>query len=589
MQHLTLILTLTSGLAAALLFGYLTQRLGLSPIAGYLLAGLLVGPHTPGFIADQAVAEQLAHVGVILLMFGVGLQFHVEDLLAVRRVAVPGAIAAGAVAAGLGATIALGFGWPGPARLVYGLALAVASTVVLVRVLSDHRDLHTQTGHIAVGWLVVEDVITVVALVLLPALFAPPGEAAPGILMSIVRTLLEIAGVVIFTVLVGKRLIPGLLHRVAATGSRELFTLSVLVVALGIAVGAAALFGVSVALGAFLAGLVVGRSEFSLRAASDALPMRQAFAVLFFVSVGMLLDPRIVLDRPGLVAATLAVVMVGKPLMALLLVRLLRYPFRVALAVAVALAQIGEFSFILASLGTELGILGSEATQALILVSIVTIVLNPLLYGAVPRVARWVKRHRVLGGILDAPFPDEGAADVPRQDADPRLRAVVVGYGPTGRTITRLLRDNGIEAVVIEMNIDTVRELRKEGITAVYGDAAREETLASAGISRAAGLLLTSAGMVGSREVIRIAKALNPGIHVVARAMYLRDLRPLRASGADSVFTGEGEVAMAFTEELLVRLGATPEQIERERERARSELFGEELEEARTTPGRLSV
>ncbi len=323
MHNLDLILTLTGGLGAAFLLGYLTQRLGLSPLVGYLVAGTLVGPYTPGFVANAEIAEQFAEVGVILLMFGVGLQFHVEELLAVGRVAIPGAIVQSAIATLLGAAIAVAFGWGWPAGIVFGMALAVASTVVLIRILADNRDLHTPTGHIAVGWLVVEDLFTVVALVLLPALFAPtPSSLAFGLAM----TAAKIAALVAFTIGIGNRVIPWMLDHVARTGSRELFTLTVLVLALGIAVGSATVFGVSMALGAFLAGLVVGRSDYSLRAASDALPMRDAFAVLFFVAVGMLLEPSYLIEAPGLILATLAVVLVGKPLAAFLIVRLLRLP-----------------------------------------------------------------------------------------------------------------------------------------------------------------------------------------------------------------------------------------------------------------------
>src|SRR6266851_5996642 len=339
MHHLDLILTLTGGLAVALALGYLTHRLGLSPIVGYLVGGIAVGPHTPGFVANQEVAEQLAEVGVILLMFGVGLQFHLTELLAVRRVALPGAVAQSLVATGLGAVVARTFGWDWAAGIVFGLALSVASTVVLLRVLADHRDLHTPTGHIAVGWLVVEDLFTVLVLVLLPALFGGRPAALGHVPLALGLAALKMTALVVFTLLVGGRLIPWLLEHMAATRSRKLFTLTVLVLALGIAVGSATLFGVSMALGAFLAGMVVGRSDFSLRAATEALPMRDAFAVLFFVSAGMLFDPRFLLDAPALVAATLGVILLGKPLAALGIVLLLRYPPKVALAVAVALAQ----------------------------------------------------------------------------------------------------------------------------------------------------------------------------------------------------------------------------------------------------------
>ncbi len=571
MHNLDLILTLAGGFTAALFLGYLTQRAGLSPIVGYLLAGTLVGPHTPGFVANGEIAEQLAEVGVILLMFGVGLQFHIEELLAVRRVAIPGAIAQSAVATLLGAVIARWFGWSWPAGIVFGMALAVASTVVLIRVLADHRELHTPTGHIAVGWLVVEDLFTVLALVLLPVLFADGGSGT-GIAVALAVTALKVAALVGFTIVVGTRVIPFVLDHIADTGSRELFTLTVLTLALGIAVGSAALFGVSMALGAFLAGLVVGRSDYSLRAASEALPMRDAFAVLFFVAVGMLLPPGFLLEAPGLILATLAVVMIGKPLIALVVVRMLGYPFRVALAISVALAQIGEFSFILSSIGTDLGILPVEATNTLVAASIVSIVLNPVLYRLVPRVEKWAAGHPRWSRFLNPKVVD-GDAAVPARPTDRRERAIVVGYGPTGRTVVRLLRDNGITPTVVELNMESVRHLRQMGIDAVYGDVTRRDTLEAAGTSEAGTLILTTAGMGSASEVIRMAREISPGIHVLARAQYLRDLPALVSAGADQVFTGEGEVALSLTESILDRLGATAEQIDRERARAHRELF----------------
>jgi monovalent cation:H+ antiporter-2, CPA2 family len=550
--------------------GYFTQRLGLSPIVGYLLAGTLVGPHTPGFVADARLAEQLAEIGVILLMFGVGLQFHIDELLAVRRVAIPGAAAQSGVATLLGALLARAFGWDWSAGLVFGMALAVASTVVLVRVLADHNDLHTQAGHIAVGWLVVEDLFTVVALVLLPALF---GETDTPLWLALALTALKVALLVAFTVLVGTRVIPRLLDYVAATRSRELFTLTVLVLALGIAVGSSLVFSVSMALGAFLAGMVVGRSDYSLRAASEALPMRDAFAVLFFVSVGMLLDPSALVTAPGLIAGALVIVLVGKPVVALLFVWALRYPVRASLTVAIALAQIGEFSFILATLGRELGILTGEATNVLVATAIASIVLNPVAYRNIRHLERWLRERPGLWALVNRPAAAEGLElRRPGPSRDSAHRAVVIGYGPTGRTLVRLLRDNDVAPTVIELNIDAVRALRDEGVDAVYGDATRPETLEAAGVARAGSLILGSAGMANSGDVIRLARTLNPKIRVLARATYLRDLAGLKAAGANHVYSGEGEVALAFIEDILDDLGATPEQIDRERARAHEEL-----------------
>ncbi len=572
MHDIDLILTLTSGLTGALLLGYLTHRLGLSPIVGYLLAGVLVGPYTPGYVAHADLASQLAEIGVILLMFGVGMQFHLEELLAVRRVAIPGALAQSSVATVLGAVLAWSVGWSWPSGLVFGMALAVASTVVLIRVLADHHDLHTPAGHIAVGWLVVEDLLTVVALVLLPTLFARDATAPP-LWVAIGLTALKVAALVAFTAVIGTRVIPKVLDHVSRTRSRELFTLTVLVLALGIAVGSALVFSVSMALGAFLAGLVVGRSEYSLRAATDALPMRDAFAVLFFVSVGMLLDPWALLDAPVVLAGAIAIVMVAKPLVAFALVWFLRYPFKAAMAVGVALAQIGEFSFILSTLGRDLGLLDGTASNVLVAASIVSIVVNPLWYRAIEPMDRWVAARPGLWRLLNrsaveerGSVPDEGRL------ADPAHRAVVLGYGPTGKSIVRLLGANGIASTVIDLNIETVRALRDAGIPAIYGDASSPETLEAAGIARSGTLILSSAGMAGGAEVIRAARVLNPHVVVLARAAYLRDVPPLKAAGADTVYSGEGEVALAFTEHILGRLGATPDQIERERARARNAL-----------------
>jgi CPA2 family monovalent cation:H+ antiporter-2 len=558
MHDITLILTLTTALTVALVFGFATQALRMSPIVGYLLAGIAVGPFTPGFEADHGIAEQLAEVGVILLMFGVGLQFHLRELVAVKGIAVPGALVQSAVATLLGAGVGRLAGWEWPTALVFGGAMSVASTVVLVRVLADNHALHTRTGHVAVGWLVVEDLLTVVALVLLPMLLGP-GAGAGGVAAALGIATLKIVILVVLLVVVGGRVIPRVLERVAATRSRELFTLTVLVIALGIAVGSARFFGVSMALGAFLAGMIVGRSEFSLRAASEALPMRDAFAVLFFVSVGMIFDPRALVEAPGLVAATLAVVVVAKPVAALAITRGLGYPLHVALPVAVALAQIGEFSFMLAAVARELGAMPDRGIDALVAAAIVSITLNPLLYRAIRPVEAWISGR--FGGTSG--MGEEASA----AESDAPHRAVVVGYGPVGQTVTQLLLDNRIEPVVIELNLETVRRLRAFDVRAVYGDASRPEILAEARIGEARHLLLTAAAGAADAEIVRRAKELNPGIRVVARTQHVHEVPGMRDAGAIDVFSGEGEVALAMTTSILGHLGATDEQIDRERSR----------------------
>ncbi len=571
MHNIDLILTLTTGLAIALVFGYITQRLGLSPIVGYLLAGLVVSPQTPGYAADQSIAEQLAEVGVILLMFGVGLEFHLEELLAVRKVAIPGAAVQCTVATVLGIVLThFFFDWSWSAGLIFGLAISVASTVVLLRVLADARDLHTPTGHIAVGWLVVEDLFTVLVIVLLPAMFGGGAESGPlwlSLLIAVVKVSLLVAAVFV----IGGRLVPWLLHRVAVTQSRELFTLTVLVVALGIAVGSATVFGVSMALGAFLAGMIVGRSDFSLRAATEALPMRDAFAVLFFVSVGMLVNPRQVFDSPGLIAATLAIILIGKPLAAWIIVVLLGYPFKAALGVAVVLAQIGEFSFIVATVGRELEILPPEGTQALVAAAIISISLNPLLYRAVDPISMWVLQNERLREFFK---PRRRLADDKHNEEDEPspYRTVIVGYGPIGRTLVRLLRENEVEPSVIDLNFEAVQSAKREGIPAVYGDAMQPNILREAETHLAGTLVLSSSNMHGIAEVTKLARRLNPKIRVLARVGYVSEMRNVKRAGADMVFSGEGEVAIAMTAAVLEELGASGEQIDRERARVRKEL-----------------
>jgi monovalent cation:H+ antiporter-2, CPA2 family len=566
MHSIDLILTLAGGLGAALVFGFATYRIGLSPIVGYLIAGLLVGPYTPGFVADRHMAEQLAEVGIILLMFGVGLQFHIEELVAVWRVAVPGAIAQSVVATGLGMVVAHAFGWTSTAGLVFGIGLSVASTVVLIRVLSDNRDLHTRAGHIAVGWLVVEDLLTVLVLVMMPAIYGGrAGESS--VAASLGLAALKVAILTALVLVGGRRIVPWLLTRIAATRSRELFTLTVLALALCISVASARFFGVSMALGAFLAGLVVGRSEFSVRAASEALPMRDAFAVLFFVSVGMLLEPGFVIKAPVLILSALAVVLIGKPLVALALVLLWGYPAGVALRIAVALAQIGEFSFIVAAMGAQLGLVTDDVRNTLVATAIVSIAVNPLLYRAVKPLERWVPQRRTAA---DAPAGTPG--DRSPADDDPRHRAVVIGYGPVGRTVARLLRQNDITPTIVDLNIDTVRALRAEGLPAIYGDAGHRNTLVGAGVPMAGAIILSVAGLPAAREVIRTARELNPSLLILARTAYIRELETLKQAGANVVFSGEGEVALAFTETILGRLGATPEQIDRERARVHEEI-----------------
>ncbi|HYP06733.1 MAG TPA: cation:proton antiporter [Bryobacteraceae bacterium] len=574
MHDINLILTLAAGFTAALALGYLTHRLGWSPIVGYLLAGIVVGPQTPGFVANRHLAEQLAEVGVILLMFGVGLHFHLRDLLAVKNIAIVGAVVQSAVATALGAVTAHAFGWSWSAGIVFGLALSVASTVVLVRVLTDHGVLHSATGRIAVGWLVMEDIFTVFVLVVLPVLFGNRATQQGSVLVAFLFATLKLAGFAAIMLLVGPRVVPRLLTRIADTHSRELFTLAVLAVALGIAAVATVLFQISMALGAFLAGMVVGQSEFSARAAAEALPMRDAFAVMFFLSVGMLFDPLQAMQSPLLIAATLGVIMIGKPVAALLIAALLGYGSKIGLGVAIALAQVGEFSFLLATLGIQIGALPADAMNPIVAGAILSITVNPLLYRATPKMEQFIGKRRWLWRMFNARATrgfDTSAAEA--RSGDVAHRAVVVGYGPIGKTVVRLLRNRGIEASVIEMNLDTARSLRAEGIRAIYGDATQDEILEQAGIKDAMSLILSSSGSAAAVQAIRNAREQNPKILVIARADFVGQTEMMLKAGADEVFSGEGEVALAVTDSLLRRLGSTPAQVEETREWIRSHML----------------
>ena len=570
MHESALLLTLTLSLAAALALGFVTQRLHLSPIVGYLLAGLIVGPYTPGFVADRTVANEFAEIGIILMMFGVGLHFHLKDLLAVRNVAIPGAVVQSATATLLGALAGREFGWTWGTSLVFGVALSVASTVMLIRVLVDNRALQSLTGRIAVGWLVVEDIFTVIVLVLLTPIFSASNDVSIAAIAAM--TIAKLAVLVAFAFLVGGRVIPRLLTGVAGTQSRELFTLAVLISALGIAVGSAAGFGVSMALGAFLAGMIVGQSEFSFRAASEALPMRDAFSVLFFVSVGMLLDPKALMASPLLLLLTLGVVLVGKPLAAFVIVVLMGHGSHVALGVSVALSQIGEFSLIIATVGQQLNILPDTAANTIIAATIISLTLNPIQYKTIGWMEATLSKWPGLWRFLNR---KSGSADNgPMETAESAaFRAVVVGYGPIGKTVSRLLRDGGIEPVIIETNLDTAHRARNQGLRTLYGDAAHADILEAAGIDSAVALILSASTTEHTAEIIRIARKINPGLRIIARANYLREADAMRTAGAEAVFAGEGEVALAMTEHILGFLGATPEQMDRERQRVRQEVF----------------
>lgn len=565
MHRMDLILTLTGGLAIALLYAFVAVRLRLPPIIGYLLAGITVGPHTPGFVANRQIAEQFAEIGVILLMFGVGLDFHLKDLIAARKIAITGALAQIAVSIGVGTLAGRAFGWNLPASLVFAIALSVASTVVLTRVLLDAGDIQSQTGRIAIGWLVVEDLFTVFVMVILPVVLAPSNTAA-DLFGAVGMTALKLAVLAALILGAGGRIIPRFLTAVSRLRSRELFTLTALVIALGISVGASLLFGVSMALGAFLAGMVVGQSEFSHRAASEALPMRDAFAVLFFVSVGMLFDPGHLLRDPLQVLATLALIMLLKPLAAWVVVLLLGYGLQVGVRVGIALAQIGEFSFLLAALGRQLNILPQGAMDSLVAASIVSITFNPMLYRATGAMERALAKSAWFGARKSPPV-----STPPEPPSGPL--AVVVGYGPVGRSLLSLLEHSGMEVCIIDLNVDTARELKAKGKRAVHGDASLAGILQQAGIRDARALILTPPSAPESAEIIRSARELNPKLRVLARASYLTESSQLLRAGADIVFSAEAEVAMAIAQQVLLDIGTAPEHMDRERARLRQDLY----------------
>lgn len=565
MDELSVLMTFAGGLAGALVFGFLAHRLRLSPIVGYLLAGIAVGPFTPGFVADRTMAAQFAEIGVVLLLFGTGLRFHLRELVAVWRVAVPGALIQSTVSTVVLALLLRLLGWNWISGIILGMAISVASTVVMALVLAERRDLHAQIGYIAIGWTVVEDLLTVALLLLLPIIFAPGGGANQSVAAALGLAALKVAGLVVIVVVLGRWVIPWVLERIEKTRSRELFTLAVLVLAVGIAVGSARVFGVSIALGAFLAGLAVGRSEFAARAAGDAVPMRDAFAVLFFVSVGMLFDPRSLVQSPLVIAIVLAVVVLGKPLAALLTVRALGVPLATAIPVGAAFSQVGEFSFILGNVARGLGLIDDTGWNALVAASIVSIALNPSIYR---RARRW----------SSTPAKLTEAAAGERPALDPR-RCILVGYGPVGRIVHRLLIDRGAAVTVIDLNLDTVRRLRAGGLAAVYGDVLRPGTLDEAGIATAGSLIL-SADIEDAAEIIRQARLLNPDLRVLARCAHLRDAPALRRAGAAVVAAGEAEVGVALAEAVTAGDQMDHTAMARQREAIRRRLYDPPTAEA---------
>ncbi len=566
MHHeLALINTIAAALGLALVLGFVAARLRLPALVGYLAAGIVIGPFTPGFVADAALAAQLAEIGVMLLMFGVGLHFSLDDLLQVKRVAVPGAVVQMAAATAMGAAMAHVWGWDLGAALVFGISLSVASTVVLLKALEAKGAVDTVNGRIAVGWLVVEDLAMVLVLVLLPAL-APMlrggGGADAGIdrelWLTLARTLLAVAAFVALMLVLGRRLFPWLLWQVARTGSRELFTLCVVAAAVTIAFGSAKLFGVSFALGAFFAGMVLRESEFSHRAAEESLPLRDAFAVLFFVSVGMLFDPRVIVERPLQVLAVVAAIVVGKSLAAGALVLLLRYPLNTALTVSASLAQIGEFSFILAALGASLQLLPPEGQSLIVAGALISIALNPLTFSLAEPFERWILARSALARRLAQ--RDDPLAELPAHTEARYLarQVVLVGHGRVGRRIALALREAGTACVVVDANRERVEELRAQGLPAVSGDAAEPAVLIQAHIAQAALLVIAVPDALGVRRMIETARTLNPQVQVAVRSHNADEAKRLAAEGGTRVFLGEEELAQAMLRHALVTMQAIP-------------------------------
>lgn len=550
MHHTPLIATVVVGLVVAFLLGALAQRLRISPIAGYLLAGVVVGPFTPGFVADGNLANELAEIGVILLMFGVGLHFSLRDLLAVRKIAVPGAIGQIAVATLLGMGLAWWFGWTPLAGFVFGLALSVASTVVLLRALQAIDIVDTERGRIAVGWLIVEDLVMVLALVLLPALAGATGniESASGptaaiaeeaaaaassgggwvpIVQALGITLLKVAGFLVLMLVVGRKLIPIALHWVVHTGSRELFRLAVLVIALGVAFGAAMGFGVSFALGAFFAGMILGETPLSRRATEETLPLRDAFAVLFFVSVGMLFDPKVLVEQPLGLLVTVLIVVVGKSVAAYAIIKAFRHSSHTAITIAASLAQIGEFSFILATMGTGLGILPDAARDLILAGAMISIFLNPIIFSFVPKEDASERKEK------------EKASAEP----GPRDHVILIGYGRVGRLLAGRMAKKAGSLVLVEREGDLVTQARDAGLTVIAGDAIEQRTLEAAGIDHASALLIAIPEGFEGGGILEQARRLNPDLRVIARAHSDAETAHLEKLGADCVVMGEREIA----------------------------------------------
>ena len=562
-HNLTLITTITAALGVALILGFIAVRIKLPALVGYLVAGIIIGPATPGFVADVGLSTQLAEIGVMLLMFGVGLHFSLDDLLSVRRIALPGAVVQIAVATLMGMAVSWFWGWSMGAGLVFGLALSVASTVVLLKALESRGVLESLNGRVAVGWLVVEDLAMVLVLVLLPPLAGwlngetPDADAhAESLWWVLAKALGQVSIFVALMLLVGRRLFPWLLWQVARTGSRELFTLCVIATAVGIAYGSTALFGVSFALGAFFAGMVMRESPLSHRAAEESLPFREAFSVLFFVSVGMLFDPSMLLQEPLKVLMVVAIIVVGKTLAAFLIVLLFRYPLNTALTVSASLAQIGEFSFILVGLGVSLNVLPEQGQSLILAGALISIALNPLIFSVIDPIQTWIRSRQKPQPIITA---DDPLSELPTSVDLNRLtgHVLIVGYGRVGRRIGEALMLRNIPIVVAEQNRQVVETLREHNIPAVSGDATEPNVLIQAHVARAQMLVIASPDTFRARKMIETARILNANIQIIIRAHSDEEADLLRKEKLGEVFMGEHELAMGMTDYVLKHIMPT--------------------------------
>ena len=551
----TLIAMLAIGLGLAFVFGVVAQRFRLPPLVGYLVAGVVVSPFTPGYVADTGLASQLAEVGVILLMFGVGLHFSLGDLASVRRVAIPGAMAHMILSAALGMVLPRYWGWSWGGAIVFGVALSIASTVVLLRALEQKGILDTADGRMSLGWLIVEDLATVLLLVVLPALVRPAssgaGEPAQQLWVALAITIGKSLAFLAVMLILGRRVLPWVLEHVARTASRELFTLAVLVVAVGVATGAAALFGVSFALGAFFAGVVINESDLSHQAAADALPLQDAFAVLFFVSVGMLFDPAAVIRHPLATLEVFALIVLVKPLLAVPIMFVLRQPVRSALTVSASLGQIGEFSFILAALGLSLGVLPPEGQSYIVAGALLSITFNQLLFATIEPIDRWLHRRPRLLALVDRPeidVPASLASDAPHD------HVVLIGHGRVGGSIAAALDARSLPYIVIERDRRIVDSVRTRGETALFGDAARTGVLAAAHVDRARLLIITTPDPFQTRQVLKLARQLNPTIDTVVRTHTAAEQKYLEKFGVGRAVLGEQELAVSMAEYALASL-----------------------------------